>query len=40
VVGCKEYSGPRELKKMEGEDTQRVILMTVVWDEKCKCLDR
>jgi Plasmid pRiA4b ORF-3-like protein len=35
-----EYSDPRVLEEMEGEDAQRVILVTLVWGEKCKFLYR
>src|SRR2546423_1612921 len=38
VVGGIEYSDPRVLEEMEGEDAQRVALATLVWDEKYKCL--
>jgi hypothetical protein len=29
-----EYSDPRVLEEMEGEDAQRVTLATLVWSEK------
>jgi len=31
VVGGMEYSDPRVLEEMEGEDAQRVALVTLVW---------
>ncbi len=34
VVGGMEYSDPRVLEEMEGEDAQRVTLATLVWGEK------
>ena len=40
VVGGMEYSDPRVLEEMEGEDAQRVTLASLVWDEKCKFLYR
>jgi hypothetical protein len=40
VVGGVEYSDPRVLEEMEGEDAQRVALATLVWGEKCKFLYR
>ena len=40
VVGGMEYSDPRVLEEMEGEDAQRVALATLVWGEKCTFLYR
>ena len=40
VVAGMEYSDPRVLEEMEGEDAQRVVLATLVCGEKCKFLYR
>jgi len=40
VVAGMEYSDPRVLEEMEGEDAQRITLATLVWGEKCKFLYR